>query len=78
MSDAKLKIAPPRPIVVNSSRSCQQLLEGKIIKKCDGTPMLEFDEQGHVINQEKKRTCRGKKKEDGKKEESTTLEYLAN
>lgn len=39
------------------------------MKKWDGTPMLEFDEQGHVINQEKKR--RGKKKEDGKKEEST-------
>ena len=45
-------------------------IEGKIMKKWDGTPMLEFDEQGHVINQEKKR--RGKKKEDGKKEESTT------
>ena len=41
------------------------------MKKWDGTPMLEFDEQGHVINQEKKRTGRGKKKEDGKKEEST-------
>jgi hypothetical protein len=39
------------------------------MKKWDGTPMLEFDEQGRVINQEKKR--RGKKKEDGKKEEST-------
>ena len=39
------------------------------MKKWDGTPMLEFDVQGHVINQEKKRM--GKKKEDGKKEEST-------
>ena len=55
--------------MVNSSRSRRQLLEGKIMKKWDGTPMLEFDEQGRVINQEKKR--RGKKKDDGKKDEST-------
>ena len=32
------------------------------MKKWDGTPMLEFDEQGHVINQEKKRRGARRKK----------------
>lgn len=49
--------------MVKSSRSRRQLLEGKIMKKWDGTPMLEFDEQGRVIQQEKKRRS---KKDEGK------------
>ena len=54
--------------MVKSSRSRRQLLEGKIMKKWDGTPMIEFDEQGRVIQQEKKRRS---KKDDGKKKQVT-------
>ena len=52
--------------MVKSARSRRQLLEGKIMKKWDGTPMIEFDEQGRVIQQEKKRRS---KKDDGKKDD---------
>lgn len=57
--------------MVKSSRSRRQLLEGKIMKKWDGTPMIEFDEQGRVIQQEKKRRS---KKDDGKKKEGQQKE----
>lgn len=57
--------------MVKSSRSRRQLLEGKIMKKWDGTPMIEFDEQGRVIQQEKKRRS---KKDDGKKDDGKKKE----
>ena len=57
--------------MVKSSRSRKQLLTGRILKKWDGTPMIEFDEQGRVIQQEKKRRS---KKDDGKKDDGKKKE----
>ena len=46
--------------MVKSSRSRRQLIEGKILKKWDGTPLLQFGEDGSVVTGTKKRSAKKK------------------